>query len=184
MSASPSFQMVRQIKYSPAEAPAVTKPPKSALRKHTTLREPSYGCLKNGSKPTFRNTTQRAVNEVDQPETEKQSLPRAEKKTMRHHYSSFGKNKHNRSIRVLIKDQKTVNAVEREKKKLDKHPLSVVCDYLAKRNLYQAGSDAPEDILRETYKNAHLAGNVYNNNDAIMMHNFLKGSAGGSNSAM
>jgi len=176
--------MVRQIKYSPAEPPAATKPPKSALRKHTTLREPTYGCLKNGSKPTFRNTTQRA-NEGDLANTADSTAPpaRAEKKTMRHHYSSFGKNKHNRSIRVLIKDQKTVNAVEREKKKLDKHPLSVVCDYLAKRNLYQAGSDAPEDILRETYKNAHLAGNIYNNNDAIMMHNFLKGSVGGGSSS-
>ena len=48
-----------------------------------------------------------------------------------------------------------------------------MCDYLAKRNLYQAGSNAPEDILRQTYINAHLAGNVYNNNDEIMMNNYM-----------
>jgi hypothetical protein len=127
--------------------------------------------LKNGSKPTFRNTTVRApvVSTTVSPEK-----PKASSKTLKH-YSSFGKNRQSGTVRVLIKDQKTIAGVEREKKKLDKHPLSVVCDYLAKRNLYQAGSDAPEDILRETYKNAHLAGNIYNNNDSIMMANFLKG---------
>jgi hypothetical protein len=158
---------IRQIKYSPGEAPSTEKPIK---RKKGTNREPTYGCLKGGTKPTYRNMTMRAPTAV----AAEKPVSRPGGKTLKH-YSSFGRSRQGNTIRVHIKDQKTVNAVEREKKKLDKQPLSVVCDYLAKRNLYQAGSDAPEDILRETYKNAHLAGNVYNNNDEIMMKNFLKG---------
>ena len=154
---------IRQIKYSPGEAV-----PEKPIKRKKTIREPTYGCLKGGTKPTFRNATVRAPVVAEKP------APRPGGKTLKH-YSSFGRSRQGNTIRVHIKDQKTVNAVEREKKKLDKQPLSVVCDYLAKRNLYQAGSDAPEDILRETYKNAHLAGNVYNNNDEIMMKNFLKG---------
>ena len=159
---------VRQIKYAPSDIAAA---PKSILRRTGTMRDPVYGCLKNGTKPTFRNVTLRAPTTPPSLSAEK---PKPASKTLKH-YSSFGKNRQSGTVRVLIKDQKTVAGVEREKKKLDKHPLSVVCDYLAKRNLYQAGSDAPEDILRETYKNAHLAGNIYNNNDSIMMANFLNG---------
>ena len=81
----------------------------------------------------------------------------------------------NNTVRVLLADQKMVNGVERDKKKLEKHSLATICDYLAKRNLYSAGSDVPEDILRETYKNAHLAGNVHNHDSDIMINNFLKG---------
>ena len=82
---------------------------------------------------------------------------------------------HNNTVRVLLADQKMLNGLERDKKKLEKHSLATVCDYLAKRNLYSAGSDVPEDILRETYRNAHLAGNVHNNDPDIMINNFMKG---------
>jgi hypothetical protein len=151
----------KEIQFSLA---GTTKPkpkvkPKTAKQAKT---EPTYGCLKNGAKPTFRQTRTNPV-EPAAPST---------KKTIRH-FTSFGKK--NETVRILIKDMKSFNHIEKEKKKLEKHTLAEVCAYLAKRNLYQAGSDAPEEVLRETYRNAYLAGNVHNNNPDIMLKNFMSG---------
>ena len=137
---------------------------------------PSFGCLKGGKIPTFKQFTRRS----SLPGAAESSTPRrphAPPTTFKH-YRKCGKI-HNNTVRVLLADQKMLNGLERDKKKLEKHSLATVCDYLAKRNLYQAGSDVPEDILRETYRNAHLAGNVHNNDPDIMINNFLKGEQGG-----
>jgi hypothetical protein len=157
----------RQIKYDPS-ANGGQKKSGPKPRNVTLKADPSYGCLKNGKKPTYRAA---ATRRVEPTEMVLPVQPPPRTKTMKH-YTSFGKTR-NATVRVLIKDQKTVAGVEREKRRLDKHPLSVVCEYLAKRNLYQAGSDAPEDVLRETYRNAHLAGNVFNRNDEVMINNYL-----------
>jgi hypothetical protein len=128
--------------------------------------EPNYGCLKNGKIPTYKQFTRRSSL---------QTTPRSKGPTTTYkHYRKCGKIQKN-TVRVLLADQKMVNGIEKDKKKLEKHSLATVCDYLAKRNLYSAGSDVPEDILRETYKNAHLAGNVHNHDSDIMINNFLKG---------
>lgn len=143
---------------------AGTKPkakPKTAKQPKTS--EPTYGCLKNGAKPTFRQTRTNTPVVADVSNT---------KKTIRH-FTSFGKK--NETVRILIKDMKSFNHIEKEKKKLEKHTLAEVCAYLTKRNLYQAGSDAPEQVLRKTYLNAYLAGNVHNNNPDIMLNNFING---------
>jgi len=138
--------------------------------------EPKFGCLKNGKIPTFKQFTRRSS--LSQPSERGRSSTAgtgsaATKGTTYKHYRKCGKI-HNNTVRVLLADQKMVNGLERDKKKLEKHSLATVCDYLAKRNLYTAGSEVPEDILRETYRNAHLAGNVHNNDPDIMISNFFK----------
>jgi hypothetical protein len=166
----------REIKFNPAivktKTPKKGKEPvevsdKVASKGAELGTEPTYGCLKNGAKPTFRQSRSNSVA----PEP-----ARATKKTIRH-FTSFGKK--NETVRILIKDMKSFNQIEKEKKKLEKHSLAEVCAYLIKRNLYQAGSDAPEEVLRETYRNAYLAGNVHNNNPNIMLNNFMHGGGGG-----
>jgi len=154
----------KEIKFD-SGAPAKPKKLKAApAAPYKTQAGPSYGCLKNGAKPTFR---QSRTNHPVAPLEKKQ-------KTIRH-FGSFGKK--NETVRILIKDAKSFNSIEKEKKKLEKHTLAEVCAYLVKRNLYQAGSDAPEEVLRETYLNAYLAGNVHNNNPDIMLKNYLHGEA-------
>jgi len=111
----------------------------------------TYGCLKNGSLPTFRQL-KRSSNTIKQ-------------------YASFGKNKG--TVRVLIKDREMYAKIERDKKKIDKRSMSDIRDYLRKRGLYKIGSTAPDDILREIYKNAILTGEVENQNSSTLMHNFL-----------
>jgi hypothetical protein len=111
----------------------------------------TYGCLKNGSLPTFRQL-KRSSNTIKQ-------------------YASFGKSKG--TVRVLIKDREMYAKIERDKKKIDKRSMSDIRDYLRKRGLYKIGSTAPDDILREIYKNAILTGEVENQNSTTLMHNFL-----------
>ena len=153
----------KEIKYSLAASPKQDK------KRNSTISGPNYGCLKGGKQPTFKQFSRRSGVQVSKP---RMMVP----PTTIKHYRKCGKI-HNNTVRVILPDQKTLHGIEKDKKKLDKHSLATVCDYLAKRNLYTAGSDVPEDILREIYKNAHLAGNVHNNDSDIMINNFMKGGA-------
>lgn len=111
----------------------------------------TYGCLKNGSLPTLRQL-KRSSTTVKQ-------------------YASFGKSKG--TVRVLIKDREMYAKIERDKKKIDKRSMPDIREYLRKRGLYKIGSTAPDDILREIYKNAILTGDIENHNSSMLMHNFL-----------
>jgi hypothetical protein len=115
------------------------------------LKPTTYGCLKNGVLPTFRQT-KRAT-------TVKQ-------------YASFGKCK-SHTVRVLIKDRETYAKIEKDIKKIEKRPMSEIREYLRTRKLYKIGSSAPDEVLRTIYKNAILTGNVENNNSDTLVHNYL-----------
>jgi hypothetical protein len=114
-------------------------------------KEPLHGCLKNGTKPTLRQLKQT-------PKTVKQ-------------YTSFGKK--NNTVRILIKDKHTYAKIDKDIKKLEKHSMTDIRTYLREKKLYKVGSTAPDDVLREIYKNAQLTGNVENKNDETMVHNYL-----------
>ena len=129
------------------EETQLSVPDKAPLAKST------YGCLKNGNLPTYRQSRRSAT-------TVKQ-------------YASFGKTSKSNTVRVLIKDKETYAKIERDKKKIDKRPMSDIREYLRQRKLYKIGSTAPDDILRDIYKNAILTGNVENNSSDTLMHNFL-----------
>ena len=110
----------------------------------------SYGCLKNGTKPTFR--------QLKITKTVKQ-------------YTSFGKSAD--TVRVLIKDKDSYAKIEKDKKKLDRHSMTDIRNYLKTRKLYKIGSTAPDDVLRTIYKDANLTGNVENINSDTLVHNYL-----------
>ena len=112
----------------------------------------NYGCLKHGSLPTLREFKRTST-------TIKQ-------------YASFGKGKSN-TVRVLLKDRKTYAKIEKEKTKIDERSMPEIRNYLRERKLYKIGSTAPDDVLRDIYKNAILTGNVENNNSDTLVHNFL-----------
>jgi hypothetical protein len=130
---------------------SVTPEKTEASNVTTDTPKTTYGCLKNGSLPTLRQL-KRSSNTVKQ-------------------YASFGKSKG--TVRVLIKDREMYAKIERDKKKIDKRTMPDIREYLRKRGLYKIGSSAPDDILREIYKNAILTGEVENNNSSTLMHNFL-----------
>ena len=146
--------LLQSISPSILEGLSEPEPPQETAQPVTPTPTPAstYGCLKNGSLPTFRQLKRSAT-------TVKQ-------------YASFGKGKSN-TVRVLIKDRETYAKIERDKKKIDKRSMSEIRDYLRQRRLYKIGSTAPDDVLRDIYKNAILTGNVENNNPDTLVHNFL-----------
>ena len=115
-----------------------------------TEKEPAFGCLKNGTKPTFRQSLA--------PKTVKQ-------------YSSFGKK--NDTVRVLIKDKSTYDGIHRDIDKLKKHNMNKIRNFLRTKRLYKVGSTAPDDVLREIYINVSLTGEIENKGSDTMLHNYL-----------
>jgi len=113
-------------------------------------KEPAFGCLKNGTKPTFRQS--------QTPKTIKQ-------------YSSFGKK--NDTVRVLIKDKSTYDGIGRDIDKLKKHNMNKIRNFLRTKRLYKVGSSAPDDVLREIYVNVSLTGDIENKGSDTMIHNYL-----------
>ena len=143
----------------------------AVLGKNKTVKQPSYGCLKGGKIPTLRQT--RVAPSETVPLSAPPSIrpkPPSRTNTIKH-YTSFGKK--NNTVRVLIKGGKDIKSIDNEKRKLEKHSLADICSYLASRNLYTPGSNAPEDVLREIYRNAYLAGNVSNSNPEKLIDNYM-----------
>ena len=119
-------------------------------------KEPPYGCIKNGNKPTFRRWSQSAPKKT---------------KTIKQ-YASFGKNNHTSTVRVFIHHDK--RKLDTETRALDKHDMNKVRTYLKTHGLLKVGSTAPDDILRESYKNSILAGNIHNKSKDVLVHNFMQ----------
>ena len=76
-------------------------------------------------------------------------------------------------IGVLIKNRQTQHSIEKKRKELRHIPLRTITARLHKKNLLKVGSSAPPDILRELYENAVFAGDIENDGDGILLHNFL-----------
>ena len=76
-------------------------------------------------------------------------------------------------IGVLIKNRQTQHSIEKKRRELRHIPLRTITARLHKKNLLKVGSAAPPDILRELYENAVFAGDIENDGDGILLHNFL-----------
>lgn len=76
-------------------------------------------------------------------------------------------------IGVLIKNRQTQHSIEKKRKEMRYIPLRTITARLHKKNLLKVGSTAPPDILRELYENAVFAGDIENDGDGILLHNFL-----------
>ena len=76
-------------------------------------------------------------------------------------------------IGVLIKNRQTQHSIEKKRKELRHIPLRTITARLHKKNLLKVGSAAPPDILRELYENAVFAGDIENDGEGILLHNFL-----------
>ena len=108
-----------------------------------------YGCLKNGTKPTFQQLKSKTIKQ----------------------YSSFGKK--NNTVRVLMKDKTTYDSIAKDIEKIKKHPMNKIRNFLKTKRLYKVGSTAPDDVLREIYVNVHLTGDIENKNLTTMVHNYM-----------
>lgn len=177
-------------------------PPPVVVENKNISPAPPYSCLKGGSKPTYRewkrltqknsessssNTSESNTEENDKQRVKLDELreriksnnekhkvvkPKRtyKKRTIKRKYK-FGKNKG--KISVLVKNNKTRKIVQDEVEILRVAPMKEVKEYLKKHYLYKSGSNAPNDVLRKTYMDAHLSGEVNNKSTENLVHNFI-----------
>jgi len=157
--------------------------------KENKSQDVPYGCLKGGSKPTYRtyhnktlknrsfiknNKDKITINNSNKlkPKSYKK-LKQKIRKTIKTKYK-LGKNNNNR-VSVLIKNNKTRKNIKREQGILKQKPISEIKQYLYDKNLLKIGSTAPPDILRTLYEQSILAGDITNVSSDITLYNFVNG---------
>ena len=103
----------------------------------------------------------------------KETEPKKPKSILKNNTVKHTFGKKNNTVRIFIKDKDEYSKIESDKKKLMKHPMTQVRNYLKTRHLYQVGSTAPDELIRETYVNSHLTGNVENINSKCLLQEFM-----------
>jgi len=160
-----------------------------------------YGCLKNGSKPTYRSwltqknnnkpTITERVNMIEKEDVSeseyikerekklnelkskfKNEEPIYIKKTIKKKYT-LGKSKIHRKVGVLIKDMNTRKKIIDSHKNLKTHDIQDIKSFLRNKGLIKIGNYTPVDILRKIYETSILTGDVTNTNKDILLHNLL-----------
>ena len=162
--------------------------------------QPAYSCLKNGSRPTYRQMfTRKAGVSMDKPpepikiETNdaipptpvperKQKLQELKKKykkeikPVRQRKSKtirFNLGKKDNNISVLIKNNDTRRKIKKAYGDLKKNTIPEIKKYLKEHNLLKTGSEAPNDVLRKLYEQTRLTGEINNINSDNLLHNYL-----------
>lgn len=160
---------------------------------------PPWGVLKNGNNPTYRQYHKKTLKNHSTillpPST---TLPERElrleemknriklendstsmctkqtiKRTTKRKYI-LGKSKNKRTVGVLLKDKNTRKQIIQAQKDLKSEPINDVKKYLRNHNLIKIGTFAPHDVVRKMYESAMFAGDITNNNEETMLHNFVK----------
>jgi hypothetical protein len=93
-------------------------------------------------------------------------------KTRRRIYK-LGKDTASSKVSVLIKNHHTRKNIQNQIMELNKVPIHDIKKFLRERNLLRVGSEAPDDILRETFEAVKLAGDIQNLNGDVFLHNYL-----------
>jgi hypothetical protein len=151
-----------------APTPAPAQPSAAAVQTINIKKDPEYGILKKGKKPTYRqwhhNKTMRNRPQISKPK----ELIQEVKSTYK-----LGKSKKTRKVSIFLKNKKTRRKIQEEVNTLKKTPINDVKDYLRKHNIIKSGSSAPHDVLRQLYQQSHLAGEINNNSNENVIHNYL-----------
>jgi hypothetical protein len=162
---------------------------------------PPHGCLKGGSKPTYREYHNKTVkhkpsitiqttdhehtntekskndNEIKIRQQKLSELKKSHKKIRQTKRttkkSTYKLGKTGGKVSVLIKNNATRRKIKREHGLLKQKPLNEVKKYLYDKNLIKIGSTAPNDVLRILYEQSILAGDITNVEPATQLHNFM-----------
>lgn len=161
--------------------------------------QPAYSCLKNGTRPTYKQLFTRkagfkdneasppiAIEDAEPPlkavperMTKLQELKKKYKrevKPVRQKKSKtirFNLGKKENNVSVLIKNNDTRRKIKKAHGDLKKNNILEVKKYLKEHNLLKAGSEAPNDVLRELYEQSKLTGEINNSNSNNLIHNYL-----------
>ena len=168
---------------------------------NSPIPTPKYGCLKNGSLPTYRdymNKTRKNTESYINTNSEKNDLTSTEKanifnqlrsklknevkdkkkkkhrrKTIRRTYK-IGKSKIKPQVSVLISNKTMRSKIVEKKQLLKQISITEIRAYLIKHGFIKVGSTTPNDVLRKMYESALLiCGDVQNHNKETLMYNFM-----------
>jgi hypothetical protein len=161
--------------------------------------EPRWGCMKNGSLPTFKEwkrSTQKIQPDENKPLFTNEPLPiktneiislmkakketiqpkvrtLKQKRTIRRNYK-VGKSKIFSKVSVLVSNKTIRNNIMSKTQEFKTIPIDVVRRFLIKRGFIRVGSSAPNDVLRKMYETANLVcGEIENHNSENLLYNFL-----------
>lgn len=150
--------------------------------------ESPYGCLKGGSKPTYRQYYNHTLKN-----TPSKPHDRSTDRQHQHHQSSKLKTTHSKikqvkrktrrttfklgrvggKVSVLIKNNSTRRKIKREHGILKQKPMNEIKKFLYDKNLIRIGSTAPNDVIRTLYEQTVLAGDITNVGAGVTLHNFV-----------
>ena len=161
-----------------------------------SIEEPPNGCLKGGTKPTYRQYHNKTLKrqhvqhissdgKTISNSNSKKSLSvknhhkgrhnaKIRQKTRRTKISTFKLGKRGNNVSVLIKNNVTRRKVKREHGILKQKNMAEIKKYLYDRNLLRIGSIAPPDVLRTMYEQSILAGDITNVGMNTTLQNFLE----------
>lgn len=177
-------------------------PTSTSTTSHYIKQDIPYGCLKGGSKPTYReyhNKTLKKKPIIIQNNSNsncnsninisnnnnnlsyrqqklaelKKSYKKIRQKKRTIRKSTYKLGKINGKLSVLIKNNNTRRKIKSELGLLKQKSLVEIKKYLYDKNLIKIGSTAPNDVLRILYEQSILAGDVTNIANDVQIHNFL-----------
>ena len=153
---------------------------------------PGYGCLKNGSMPTFREwkrmtlknkdnqngidlSNEPAINFKKNNDTNSINNDTIKNDILQDEYFKNNKNlkkknitykyslgKKNGKVSVLIKNNKTRKKIMDEHMRMKQVNIHDMKKYLKRHNFLKSGSYAPSDIIKKMYEECLLSGNLKN----------------------
>lgn len=137
---------------------------------------PGYGCLKNGSLPTFRNfhnTTIKKTTNNSNILNSNISVPYSQHSNKKAVTFKYNLGKKHKVVSVLIKNRETRKKILEEHNRLKESKINDMKNYLKRHNLLKSGSKCPPDVIKKIYEQALLTGDIRNTNKNSVVHNYL-----------
>ena len=139
-------------------------------------KEPEYGNLKNGNKPTYRNYISTSNNPTSHNNITTNLDNNNIIKDNENNKVKLGLNYKKRTAKVQIRGKKSRRKIKKQIKHYGTESITEIKNFLYNNSLIKCGTSAPNDVLRELYKSAKLTGKVSNSNGEVLLHNYFNNS--------
>jgi len=152
---------------------------------------PSWGCLKNGNIPTFRDWKRSTQKNIENNLQDKKQEIRAmmlakneekpapklkfikQKKTIRRKYN-VGRSDSVSKVAVLVSNKTIRNNIMDKAQYIKQTPIDEIKKYLIKKGFIRVGTSAPNDVLRKMYETSNMVcGEIENHNADNLLFNYL-----------